>query len=248
MAFDNIHERQLARTKPAGTQNSRVPAKRAARAVAASPARPEGGGAGGLVPAASLHEAALIGRKYTLGGLPRTHMATLIPQTADALAAENSERGRTPVLVIDEAHLLDHAQLVSVLRSPIPALIAQEFYALLTVYQVLRHRDHRHRGRRRRRLPRPGQLHHRRADSPGPDHAGRERHRRDQIDLIGTIGGHRLDNLMPARRLRVSPRAVKRPLSRYAYKSRGVDRRSYLATITIDLVAGQPALTCQGDP
>src|SRR5207237_10525353 len=46
-----------------------------------------------------------------LGGLPRTHMATLIPQTADALAAENSERGRTPVLVIDEAHLLDHTQL-----------------------------------------------------------------------------------------------------------------------------------------
>jgi len=46
-----------------------------------------------------------------LGGLPRTHMATLIPQTADALAAEHAERGRTPVLVIDEAHLLDHAQL-----------------------------------------------------------------------------------------------------------------------------------------
>jgi type II secretory pathway predicted ATPase ExeA len=46
-----------------------------------------------------------------LGGLPRTHMATLIPQTADALAAEHAERGRTPVLVIDEAHLLDHNQL-----------------------------------------------------------------------------------------------------------------------------------------
>ncbi|WP_432835739.1 AAA family ATPase [Dactylosporangium sp. CA-092794] len=38
-----------------------------------------------------------------LGGLPRTHMATLIPQTADALAAEHAERGRTPILVIDEA-------------------------------------------------------------------------------------------------------------------------------------------------
>ena len=37
--------------------------------------------------------------------------ATLIPQTADALAAENTERGRTPILVIDEAHLLDHDQL-----------------------------------------------------------------------------------------------------------------------------------------
>jgi type II secretory pathway predicted ATPase ExeA len=38
-------------------------------------------------------------------------MATLIPQTADALAAEHAERGRTPILVIDEAHLLDHHQL-----------------------------------------------------------------------------------------------------------------------------------------
>jgi type II secretory pathway predicted ATPase ExeA len=46
-----------------------------------------------------------------LGGVPRVHMATLIPQTADALAAEHAERGRTPVLVIDEAHLLDHDQL-----------------------------------------------------------------------------------------------------------------------------------------
>jgi type II secretory pathway predicted ATPase ExeA len=46
-----------------------------------------------------------------LGGVPRVHMATLIPQAADALATEQAERGRTPVLVLDEAHLLDHAQL-----------------------------------------------------------------------------------------------------------------------------------------
>ncbi|MCW6007560.1 AAA family ATPase [Micromonospora sp. CPCC 205371] len=46
-----------------------------------------------------------------LGGVPKPHMATLIPQAADALATEQAERGRTPVLVIDEAHLLDHAQL-----------------------------------------------------------------------------------------------------------------------------------------
>jgi type II secretory pathway predicted ATPase ExeA len=46
-----------------------------------------------------------------LGGVPRTHMAILIPQAAEALAIEQAERGRTPVLVIDEAHLLDHAQL-----------------------------------------------------------------------------------------------------------------------------------------
>lgn len=46
-----------------------------------------------------------------LGGTPRFHHATLIPQAADALATEHTERGRTPVLVIDEAHLLDHDQL-----------------------------------------------------------------------------------------------------------------------------------------
>ncbi|MBK8078532.1 MAG: ExeA family protein [Kineosporiaceae bacterium] len=50
----------------------------------------------------------------TLGGEPRFHAAGLIPQASDALAGETTERGRTPVLVIDEAHLLDHAQLESI--------------------------------------------------------------------------------------------------------------------------------------
>jgi type II secretory pathway predicted ATPase ExeA len=36
-----------------------------------------------------------------LGGTPRFHHATLVPQAADALATEHAERGRTPVLVID---------------------------------------------------------------------------------------------------------------------------------------------------
>jgi type II secretory pathway predicted ATPase ExeA len=46
-----------------------------------------------------------------LGGLPRFHKATLIPQTMDLLAAEEHERGRTTILVLDEAHLLDANQL-----------------------------------------------------------------------------------------------------------------------------------------
>jgi type II secretory pathway predicted ATPase ExeA len=46
-----------------------------------------------------------------LGGVPRFHHATLIPQATDALAIEYAERGRVPILVIDEAHLLDHTQL-----------------------------------------------------------------------------------------------------------------------------------------
>jgi len=49
-----------------------------------------------------------------LGGQPLVHHATLVPQATDALATEQAERGRTPVLVIDEAHLLDHPQLESI--------------------------------------------------------------------------------------------------------------------------------------
>ncbi|WP_281398183.1 transposase [Actinomadura alba] len=57
------------------------------------------------------------------------------------------------------------------------------------------------------------------------------------IDLVGTIGRAVLDQLMPARRLRLSLRAVKRPLSRYAYKSLRVDRRTYKTTISIDILS-----------
>jgi type II secretory pathway predicted ATPase ExeA len=46
-----------------------------------------------------------------LGGIPRFHKAALIPQTVDLLAAEDHERGRTVVLVLDEGHLLDADQL-----------------------------------------------------------------------------------------------------------------------------------------
>lgn len=46
-----------------------------------------------------------------LGGTPRFHKASLIPQTADLLAAEEHERGRTVILILDEAHLLTADQL-----------------------------------------------------------------------------------------------------------------------------------------
>ncbi len=46
-----------------------------------------------------------------LGGIPRFHKAALIPQTTDLLAAEEHERGRTTILVLDEAHLLAADQL-----------------------------------------------------------------------------------------------------------------------------------------
>jgi type II secretory pathway predicted ATPase ExeA len=41
-----------------------------------------------------------------LGGQPRFHNASLIPQAQDLLAAETAERGKQVVLIIDEAHLL----------------------------------------------------------------------------------------------------------------------------------------------
>ena len=46
-----------------------------------------------------------------LGGVPRFHKAALIPQATDALAAEENERGRRVVVVVDEAHLLSADQL-----------------------------------------------------------------------------------------------------------------------------------------
>jgi hypothetical protein len=102
-----------------------------------------------------------------------------------------------------------------VLRSAHPALIAQEIYALLAVYQVLRIA-----------ITDAAES----TDGVDPDRGSftiAVQTARDlivqaanviaetTIDLIGAIGRRVLNTLMPARRLRVSPRAVKRPLSRY---------------------------------
>ena len=46
-----------------------------------------------------------------LGGRPSFHNAALVPQARDALAAEAAERGRVPILCIDEGHLLSHDAL-----------------------------------------------------------------------------------------------------------------------------------------
>jgi Transposase DDE domain/Insertion element 4 transposase N-terminal len=60
------------------------------------------------------------------------------------------------------------------------------------------------------------------------------------IDLVGTIGRHVLDNLMPDRRLRTTPRVVKRAISNYAAKTAlgRVRGPSYKATLTINILAG----------
>ena len=46
-----------------------------------------------------------------LGGKPSFHNAALVPQARDALAAEHAERGRVPIVCIDEGHLLSHEAL-----------------------------------------------------------------------------------------------------------------------------------------
>ena len=127
-----------------------------------------------------------------------------------------------------------------VLRARTLPGITQEIYALLTVYQAIRIA-----------------ITDTTLTAPGTDpdrasfgialHAARDQVIQaagviaaETIDLAGAIGRHILDNLLPARRLRISPRAVKRPLSRYAYKSLRVDRRTYKATISIDILTNPP--------
>lgn len=122
-----------------------------------------------------------------------------------------------------------------VLRARTPHGVAQEVHALLITYQLLRTAM---------------------ADATStrpdidPDRAGFSialNAARDQIihaagviadtviDLVGTIGRQLLANLLPSRRIRTSPRVVKRAISKY--NARGtVDRTSYKATISIDIL------------
>jgi hypothetical protein len=128
-----------------------------------------------------------------------------------------------------------------VLRARTLPGITQEIYALLTVYQALRIAI------TDATLTTPG-TDPDRASFTAALHAARDQVIQatgvitsETIDLAGTIGRHILDNLLPARRLRLSPRAVKRPLSRYAYKSLRIDRRTYQATISIDILTNPPS-------
>lgn len=127
-----------------------------------------------------------------------------------------------------------------VLRARTPHGIEQEIYALLITYQLLRTAM---------------------ADATNtqsdldPDRASftiAYHTARDQliqaanviastiIDLIGTIGRHVLANLMPARRLRICPRIVKRAISKYQARGPNIDRTTYKATLTIDILTGAP--------
>jgi Insertion element 4 transposase N-terminal/Transposase DDE domain len=131
-----------------------------------------------------------------------------------------------------------------VLRARTPAGIDQEIYALLVTYQLLRTAM---------------------ADATSASaSAGRAsftiawQAARDQltcaagviagnaIDLTGTIGRHILASPLPPRRLRASPRIVKRAISKYQARGPGTDRTSHKATIDIFIPA--QALTAPSEP
>jgi hypothetical protein len=124
-----------------------------------------------------------------------------------------------------------------VLRARTPAGIAQEVYALLTCYQILR-------------IAITDAIEATGGTDPGRGsftialNAARDLLTQATgviagtvIDLIGDIGRRVLDNLLPDRRLRVSPRIVKRALSRYPAKGPNINRRSYKATLSINILA-----------
>jgi Insertion element 4 transposase N-terminal/Transposase DDE domain len=130
-----------------------------------------------------------------------------------------------------------------VLRARTPAGITQEIYALLVTYQLLRT------AMADAASTRPG---------TSPDRASFTiawQAARDQIvqaagviagtviDLAGTIGRHVLASLLPARRLRASPRIVKRAISKYQARGPDIDRTSYKATVGIDILAPPTTLT-----
>jgi phage baseplate assembly protein W len=65
------------------------------------------------------------------------------------------------------------------------------------------------------------------------------------VDLAGAIGRLVLASLMPARRLRTSPRVVKRAISKYNARGK-VDRTTYKATIDITILVA--TLTAGDEP
>jgi len=130
-----------------------------------------------------------------------------------------------------------------VLRARTPAGLTQEIYALLITYQLLR-----------------TAMADATATVPGtdPDRASFTiawQAARDQltqaarviagtvIDLAGAIGRHVLAHLLPTRRLRASPRIVKRAISKYQARGPDIDRASYKATVGIDILAPPDTLT-----
>jgi Insertion element 4 transposase N-terminal/Transposase DDE domain len=124
-----------------------------------------------------------------------------------------------------------------VLRARTPAGIAQEIYALLATYQILRIAI--------------ADAIDTNGNGVGPDrgsftialNAARDLLiqaagviAESVIDLVGNLGRRVLANLMPDRRLRISPRIVKRAISKYQARGPNINRRSYKATLNINIL------------
>jgi hypothetical protein len=125
-----------------------------------------------------------------------------------------------------------------VLRARSPAAVAQEVYALLTCYQIVRIAI-------TDAIEAAGDIDPDRGSFTIALNAARDLLTQAAnviastvIDLIGSIGRRVLDNLLPDRRLRVSPRVVKRAISKYQARGPNINRRSYKATLSIDILAG----------
>jgi hypothetical protein len=153
-------------------------------------------------------------------------------------------------LLLETAYLEIKSTILGgrVLRARTPTGIDQEIYALLVTYHLLRT------AMADATSTRPG---------TDPDRASFTiawQAARDQlthaagviagtvIDLAGTIGQHILAGLLPARRLRTSPRIVKRAISKYQARGPKITRASYKATISIDILAPPETLTATTSP
>lgn len=60
------------------------------------------------------------------------------------------------------------------------------------------------------------------------------------IDLVGVIGRHVLTQLLPDRRVRTKDRIVKRAISKYNARGPVIDRTTYKATISINMLTTDP--------
>jgi hypothetical protein len=135
-----------------------------------------------------------------------------------------------------------------VLRARTPTGIEQEIYALLVAYQVLRTAMVDATDSRTDAMPD-------RASFTIALHTARDQIvlaagviAETVIDLVGVIGEQIPANLLPDRRLRISARAVKRAISKYNGRGPNIDRTSYKATISIDILAPPETLTATTSP
>ena len=178
--------------------------------------------------------------RVTLGGKSHTRHYRLITTLTDhrAFPASDLVRLYHQRWEIETCYLELKSTTLGgrVLRARTPTGISQELYALLSAYQALR-------------LAMADAT----ASQPAasPDRASFTvalNTARDQIihaagviagttiNLVGKIGYAVLASPLPPRRARVSPRVVKRAISKHRAKG-PIDRRSYPATINIDILA-----------